>query len=178
MKPADIVLPELMLFSGNWDEYINAIYEVFKNDFLDNKTRFNKLDVNIKWRPVYQDRPSTFYHITHEGKDESNRTPDIRRCERVPWVKPVIDNCQNWDLKYWPQKRRGRNRICIWLNLDENVKPEQDFENHYFIILEKRKEFFLLWSTFMPKYPHDIRAKQKEYNKWFVKMQKSPERRS
>lgn len=164
----EIVLPELLLledYGGNFERFIQAVYAVFQRDFVKYKTKFRGEELQLKWHPIYQDKAYTFYHMTHKGEDEQNREPDLRRCERMPWAKPVIENCDAWNLKIWPQIRKGSNRLCIWLDLEE--------EPDYVIILDVRKDYKLLWTAFVLEYEHEKRKKQKEYEEW-LKTQKSP----
>ncbi len=164
----EIVLPELVLledYGGNYERFIQAVYAVFQRDFVKYKTKFRGEELRLKWHPIYQDKAYTFYHMTHKGEDEQNREPDFRRCERMPWAKPVIENCDAWNLKIWPQIRKGSNRLCIWLDLEE--------EPDYVLILDVRKDYKLLWTAFVLEYEHEKRKKQKEYEEW-LKTQKSP----
>jgi hypothetical protein len=105
--------------------------------------------------------------MTHSGNDEQNRLPDFRRCERLPWARPTIENCDQWMLKVWPQKRNGSDRLCIWL--------ERFGEPDYFVILDVRKDYKLIWTAFVSEYEHEKRKKLKEYNEW-LKTQKSPDK--
>ncbi|SHJ47875.1 hypothetical protein SAMN05444280_12080 [Tangfeifania diversioriginum] len=165
-----IELPEMILlehFNGNYEQFIDAVYEVFDNDFIRHKTKFRGEVLRMKWHPVFKERAYTFYHMTHKGKDEQNREPDLRRCERIPWARPVIENCDSWKLKIWPQKRKRGNRLCIWLDLED--------EPDYFVIIDVRKNYKLLWTAFVAEYKHEKRKKLKEYEAW-LKTQKSPGR--
>lgn len=167
-----VELPDLLLledFGGDYPSYIEAVYKVFKRDFVSKKTKFRGEELRLKWHPIYQDKAYTFYHMTHEGEDEQNRLPDLRRCERMPWANPTIEKCDTWSLKIWPQVRTGkggtRKRLCIWLELAD--------EPDYMVILDVRDDYKLLWTAFVPQYPHEKRKKQKEYEAW-LKTQKSP----
>lgn len=168
----NITLPALILlddYSGDYYTYIEQVYSVFKQDFIERKTKFRGEELRLKRHPLYQEKAYTFYHITHKGKDEQNRLPDLRRSERIPWASPTIENCDHWSLKIWPQVRTGKggtaNRLCIWL--------ERMNEPDYIIILDIRNSYKLLWTAFVPEYNHEKRKKQKEYETW-LKTQKSP----
>lgn len=164
----EIELPDLILledFQGNYNNFIQAVFDVFQRDFILHKTKFRGEELKLKWHPIYQDKAYTFYHMTHKGEDEQNREPDLRRCERMPWARPVIENCDKWSLKIWPQIRKGSNRLCIWLNIED--------EPDYIIILDVREKYKLLWTAFVIEYEHEKRKKQKEYKAW-LKTQKSP----
>lgn len=52
----------------------------------------------------------------------------------------------------------NRSRVCIWLEV------EDDYD--YFVILDVRKTFVLLWTTFVAEHSHEVRKKQKEYEAW------------
>ncbi len=164
-----INLPELILFedySGNWEKYIEAVYMVFKRDFVNVKPIFRGKRLALKRHPIFQDREYTFYHMTHEGKIEDDRTPDIRRCERIGWAKPTIENCDKWKLKVWPQIRNGKNRLCIWLEMGSG-------EPDYIMILDDRKDYILPWTAFVLNYEHEKRKKQKEYDE-YIKSRSRP----
>jgi hypothetical protein len=167
-----IDIPDIILledYQGDYGKYIKAVYDVFQRDFIQEKTRFRGELLCLKWEPIFQNKASTFYHMTHEGSDEQNRTPDLRRCERMPWAKPTIENCDSWGLKIWTQIRQGKggtkHRLCLWLEF----KDEPD----YIVILEIHKAYKLLWTAFVLQYPHEKRKRLKEYEEW-VKTQKSP----
>lgn len=79
-------LPDLVLlesFEGNWDRYIEAVYQYFKKDFVDSRPLFRKKRMGLKKHPLENGKEATFYHFTSEGNDESDRKPDLRRCERI-----------------------------------------------------------------------------------------------
>jgi len=168
MCDIEIDLPDLILledFSGNYQFFIDAVYKVFESDFVKSKPHFRGTKLGLKKHPEYQERAYTFYHMTHTGEDEQNREPDLRRCERIPWAKPVIENCDKWKLKVWEQERKGEKRICIWLEFED--------EPDYIIILNIRKDYILPWTAYVLEYGNQKRKKQKEYEEW-LKTQKTP----
>jgi len=154
-------LPELIYledYNGDYKSFINAVYAVFERDFVKSQPEFGGQQLRHKKHPAFQDRPYTFYHMTHKGEIESERTPDLRRCERMPWARPTIEQTETLGIKFWEQERDGNHRVCIWLEVDDG--------DNYFIILDVRKTFVLLWTAFHADYHHQIRKKQKEYEEW------------
>lgn len=145
-------------FSGNYTKFIDAVYEVFELDFIKYHPTFGGVRLGLKYYPAYQDRAYTFYHMTHEGEIESERLPDLRRCECMPWARPTIEKTTEYSLKFWEQKRKGSRRICIWLETEDDVD--------YFLILDIRKTFILPWTAFVAEYKHQVCKKEKEYNDW------------
>lgn len=145
-------------YGGNYKAYIDAVYEVFERDFIRHKTTFGSHKLNLKYHPAFQERAYTFYHMTHKGEIESEREPDLRRCECMPWARPAIENVDEWHLKFWRQSRqRSSNRVCIALETDEET---------YFVILEVRETYVLLWTAFLSEYRHQSQKKLKEFEAW------------
>ena len=115
--PKIITLEE---YGGNYQAYIDAIYDVFFRDFIQHKATFGTNKLNLRFKPLQQNRAYAFYHMTHVGEDEDNRLPDLRRCERMPWARPTIEQAEEMGLKFWEQDRRNGRRICIWLEAENN----------------------------------------------------------
>lgn len=157
LLPSKIFLAD---FKGAYERYIEELYKVFKRDFMDRPPFFGKHQLRLKKHPLVQGRAYTFYHMTHCGSDEKNRIPDMRRCECLPWGKPTIEKVTEYSLRFWPQTRRGKNRICIWL--------ETDTDEHYFFILDVRKNYILPWTAFVAEHDHQIEKKRKEYQGWLA----------
>ncbi|MBP9984376.1 MAG: hypothetical protein KBF13_04560 [Prevotella sp.] len=153
--PERIYLDE---FGGNYKLYMDAVYAIFERDFVKSKAMFGSNKLNMKFHPKYQERAYTFYHMTHEGEDEDNRRPDLRRCECIPWTKPSIQNTEFWNLRFWHQKRKTANRICICLDNEEGVD--------YYVILDVRATYVLLWTAFVSTHKHEINKKDAEYLRW------------
>jgi hypothetical protein len=150
---------ELNDFGGNYASYIDAVYEIFHNDFIKHKAHFGSHELKMKFNPIFQDRAYTFYHMTHEGEVESERLPDLRRCERIGWAKPSVENVEIWNLRFWRQSRKNsENRVCILRDV------EGDYD--YFVVLEVRETYVLLWTAFISTHSHETRRKLKEYEAW------------
>lgn len=76
----------------------------------------------------------------------------------MPWARPTIENTEEWDLKFWRQTRqRSSNRVCIALETESET---------YFVILEVRESYVLLWTAFLSEYRHQSKKKLKEFEEW------------
>lgn len=145
-------------YGGNYKAYIDAVYEIFERDFIRHKATFGLHKLFMKYHPAFQERAYTFYHMTHKGEIESEREPDLRRCECMPWARPTIENTEEWDLKFWRQTRqRSSNRVCIALETESET---------YFVILEVRESYVLLWTAFLSEYRHQSQKKFREFEEW------------
>jgi len=152
-------LPNLVFledFGGNWHSFFEAIYQEFERDFVDNKPTFRGKRLGLKRHPEYEGKSATFWHMISEGCKEQERTPDIRRCERIRWPKPVIENEYDSTLKVWVEKRGSNKRIHIWFE-----------EEGYLVVLDDRRDFILPWTAFYVEREHQRR----KYNKRFERNQ-------
>ncbi|MBC8185568.1 hypothetical protein H8E88_31160 [candidate division KSB1 bacterium] len=148
-------LHDLVLFEkygGDWDKYLNVIYQYFSKDFIENKPRYKGIKLALKKHPMEQGKEATFWHLISTGKTEEDRIPDFRRCERIRWPKPIIEHDTDGILKVWKNKRKSDTRICMWLEDEE-----------YLVILSERKGYLLLWTAYMVTRSHTKRKLQKEY---------------
>lgn len=148
-------LPPLVLFEdyeGSWDRYLEALYDYFRKDFIESQPSYGGVKLALKRHPIVQGKEATFWHLISEGSGEADRIPDIRRCERIRWPRPIIENGNAPLIKAWENERKGEKRICLWL---EN----QD----YLVILAKRKNYILPWTAYMVTQPHQKRKLQHEY---------------
>jgi len=151
-------LPPLVLFEdykGDWGVYLDAIYAYFKQDFVDSKPEFHGRRLGLKRHPMTHGKEATFWHMIQEGKAEEERTPDLRRCERIRWPKPVIEHDDDQAIKVW-RNRRGRDeRVCLWF-----------YKENYLVILADRRDYILPWTAYLVEQPHRQRKLQKEYEEY------------
>lgn len=152
-------LPPLVLFEdfqGNWDAYLEAIYAWFKQEFIDTKPVFQGRRLGLKRHPLTYGKEATFWHMISEGKEEANRVPDFRRCERIRWPKPVIEHENDPKVKYWISVKGNEDRIHIWL-----------VEEDYVVVLADRRGFLLPWTAFLVTRDHKRKKLMKEYESYW-----------
>ena len=86
-------------YGGNYAAFINAVYQIFFRDFIRHKAMFGSHRIHLRYHPAFQDRPYAFYNMTHKGDIENERLPDLRRCDRIPWARPTIEQTESgWKL--------------------------------------------------------------------------------
>lgn len=152
-------LPPLVLLrdhGGEWERYLEAVYAWFKQDFINSKPVFQGRRLGLKRHPFSDGKEATFWHMTSEGKDEENRLPDLRRCERIRWPKQVIEHDTDPAIKVWRNQRGREERVCLWL------VPE-----NYLVILTDRGEYILPWTAYLVEQPHQQRKLQKEFEEYW-----------
>ena len=83
--------------------------------------------VRCRRDPIYDGKYAGFWHCVSEGSDEANRTPDLRRCERIGWVRAVIVNADSAsEIDSWENQRQGEPRNLLW------------FREEYLVVLAQR----------------------------------------
>lgn len=142
----DFNLPDLILlqdFGGDWSTFYEHIYQCFRKDFVTNPLRhFNGKKLALKRYPLSSDnKEATFYHITHEGQDEQDREPDLRRMERIRWPKFMLMNFSHSKLKVW-QNKRGSDKYILIFNEEED----------YLLVLADRGSYVLPWTAYVVTY--------------------------
>ncbi len=114
----DYWLPDLTTFNdseGKWADYVEVIYELFKNDFIDSQPQFDGKWVRCRKDPIYDGKFAGFWHSISDGKDEEERIPDFRRCERISWIRPIIENAiSRDDTDVWKNQRGSNTNVLIW----------------------------------------------------------------
>ena len=148
-------------FSGDWNAYLDALYAGFKEDFIDGKPVFRGRRLALKRHPLTHGREATFWHMIQEGRVEEERTPDLRRCERIRWIRPIIEHEADSAIKVWWNRRRREQRICLWFERE-----------NYLVILADRGGYILPWTAYLVEQPHRQRKLQREYEA-YLESQKS-----
>lgn len=149
-------------FGGDWKRYEAALYAFFTQDFVEGRPLFEGKPLALKRHPMSQGKEATFWHIISEGDHEDERLPDMRRCERIRWPRPIIEHCDEPVVKVWGNERKGERRVCLWLERQE-----------YLVILTRRREYVMLWTAYPVPQPHQQRKLQKEYEA-YIKAKAAP----
>lgn len=150
-------LPELEFFAsygGDWEKYLHALYAIFHADFVASKPSYQGVRLGLKRHPMIQGKEATFWHIISTGDNEEDRTPDIRRCERIRWPKPLIEHVPNDDIKVWTERRNSEDRIHLWLESEG-----------YLLVLNKRRDY-LLWTAFYVERQHQRDKYKKRWERY------------
>ena len=147
-------------FGGEWHRYIEAVYAYFKVDFIDSKPRFQNKAIRLKRYPILEDKEATFWHITSEGRTESQRIPDLRRCERIRWPRPIIEHSNDESIRCWSNvrgnaRRRNERRIVLWF-----------YDEDFVVVLADRGRYVLLWTTYYISWSHTRKKLLKDYEEW------------
>jgi hypothetical protein len=121
---------------GVFQEYIDQVHSAFVTDFIYAAPKFRGLPVHVK-RGLIDGKERGFWHLTQEGPIEENRTPDLRRCERIRWIRVMLENADQKNLLVWKNQRGSATRVLIWCQASE-----------YLVVLEERNSAYVLWTAY------------------------------
>lgn len=88
-------------FHGNWEQYVDKLYQIFLKEVVNAQLTFQGLPVHVRFQPMVDGKGFGFWHIISEGPKENKRTPDLRRCERLRWIPWMIKNVEHAELIRW-----------------------------------------------------------------------------
>jgi len=162
MSPVDW-LPELVTFNqygGDWNEYLDALHGFFRADFVTDRFLFEGKRVGLKKHPIEHGKEATFWHMIQSGDTEAERTPDLRRCERILWPKAIIINANDPGVLIWKNKRGSKKRICLMLE-----------QERYLVILADRGEYVLPWTAYPVDRDRQFQKSLREYREYIARQQ-------
>ncbi len=150
--------PELLPFSGEWPAYEEIIYEAFLESFVRPNVEFRGWKVSAQFRPETRGKGFSFWHTISEAPDPNNRNederiPNFRRCERIRWIRWVIENAGTEGFLWWENIRGRDTHVVIWAR-------EHDFA----VVLGKRQDFFVLKTAYAEIKPHRRKTFEAEWS--------------
>jgi len=147
---------------GDWNQYLETIYAVFRDDFCGERPKFMGRPLGLKCLPMEHGKEATFWHFIQEGPEEADRQPDLRRCERIRWPRPVIEaHADQGRIKLWSNTRvrkGGKGQEQRW------VLALPDFS--YVVVLADRGDFLLPWAMYVVERDHRRQKLAKEFEAW------------
>ena len=156
--PAIIKLED---FDGDAILYINHLYSIFEKDFIISQPILFEKKVTIGNQKIVDGKELVFWHITSKGgKNHINRLPDLRRCERLHWIRFSIEHIHEIDgLLFWEQPSNRAGNFIIYLE-------KYDFV----IILRKLNYVFILITAYHVDYKNKRQKLLKDYQKYKAKL--------
>lgn len=145
---------EWKMFGGSFDRYEEALYQIFKRDFIDNMPTYLGKPVDIIHEKYYNGKERSFWHIVTSGQEDFRRSFDEERCGSMPWAKSlIVENADCLEYKIWVKwhDKTKRDRHYIWCS-----------RINYLVVLENRETHFKLVTAFNVQPYHEKRY-QRDY---------------
>lgn len=135
MKPPEL-LP-LDAFGGSWSDYETALYRIFLNEIARGSLQFRGMPVRCRRIPETRGRWAAFWHLVQEGRVEEERIPDLRRCERIGWVRWIIENDgAHPGIEAWENSRGTEVNALLW------------YREEYLVVMAQRRDYWLLKTAY------------------------------
>jgi hypothetical protein len=146
------------LFKVNpWDHNtFDLLHEIFHRDFIFNQVHYRSYKVIQYSYEMVDGKERAFWKLTsREDKQVGDRLPDLRRSERLPWLKPMIENSNHSDILTWESTEGdGVVKIYVWLK-----------DHDYVAIMKKPKRgALILLSAHWLEYSNAKKKLMKKYN--------------
>jgi len=148
-------LPEPFSVNPWTESTYSDLHHIFIRDFIDSQPQYQ--GQAICFFPEMEDgKHVIFWHLTtRDEKSAGQRLPDPRRCERFPWIRPILCNSQcpkilNWDY----EEGDGTTKTYVWL------------EDYDFVVILKKypNGSRRLITSFWVEYKHTKRRLMNKYN--------------
>lgn len=147
--------PELLPFNGDWRAFEGMLWTIFQRDVIRADLRYDNRSVNARRMPETNRRWASFWHLVSEGPVEDERTPDLDRCARLPWVRWVIENADTHpDIHVWRNRRRGETNILMW------------YAERYLVVVSDRRDYLLLKTAYCTTRSRRIQTLRRERDEW------------
>lgn len=163
MKPS--WLPDALQYSdfnGEWDRFLATVYQIFEHDFKQSRPSYEGRTV-VHDTKIEDGKEAAFWHITSSiDRNTRDRVPDLRRCERIPWPRPMIEHPNDDALAVWKNKRKRDTRVLLWLEkLD------------YLVVLTETSRTIVIVTAYCTDRKH-TRTKLRKERERYLEMQKPP----
>lgn len=157
-------------FSGMayaFDQYLDAIYLKFKQDMIDSRASWppNGSLVSCRRHEEVDGRHGGFWHIVSDGNEnDADRSVNYGRCQRVHWVRPMLDefaqiypNAGTQSIRWWVSDRSlSKPRYLIALS---------DFS--YVVMVDERDGYAVLVTAYPIEYSGRRKKFEKEHDKYW-----------
>ena len=148
------------------------LYEIFCNDIRDYNLRYQGNNVWI-FKDMEDGKEKIFWHLTtrenkvpqiprrktkfcqqNQRNAETERLPDLRRCERLPWIKLLIEHPSDSEILAWDYEEGDQTiKTYIWIK-----------NYHFVVIMKKLKDNTRrLITSFYVDNPHKQRDFERKY---------------
>lgn len=154
-------LPDLVRLedsNGDWDEYVELLYQLYIGDLVRASLTFRGLPLRVQYRPPTGGKGYGFWHVISEGKVEDDRTPDLRRCERIRWISwLILHPDQQPEIAWWEDRRGGNTHVVLWHR-----------SANFAVVLAKRRKYYLLKTAYVVG-PHRAKQFEREWREYWGK---------
>ena len=131
-------LTRLEDFGGDPAAYIAHLFSIFERDFINSKPQFKGKSV-LHDKANEGGKPRAFNHITtEEDRKTKQRGLSLRRCERIGWIKTIIEHADDPAVLVWQReqatKKKWAMRTYLFLEQDDFLVVMQEIKYGHYLI--------------------------------------------
>ncbi len=157
MHHLPLQMPPLVSFAncdGDEDKIIQTAYEVFYQELLVALPKWRGQYVRILLQPTWRNKyEEGFKHCITAG-DSNARELDMLRCERIRWIRAIIEADGHPSIDYFEVFTKGELRKHLWYN------------EEFLVVLAKRGAYHQFVTTFVTNWPRSKEEKRKQRDEW------------
>lgn len=131
-------------YNGDWKRYIEIVFSKFHKDFIEQQPFLEGKRVGITREPMLRGKEQSFWHCISEGQD-------LRRCERISWIRAVIENSDDELVRVWRTQRGKDRRVCLW------------YAAEFLVVLRERKSHLQLVTAYYTDRKHTIKKLARDF---------------
>lgn len=133
--PPDLL--QFNAFGGDWPAYEAELHRIFMAEIASGNLQFRGVRVGCRRNPEAAGRWASFWHLVQEGRVEDERLPDLRRCERIRWVRWIIEKAPaHAEINEWQNTRGTETNTLLW------------YREEYLVVLAQRQGYWLLRTAY------------------------------
>jgi hypothetical protein len=116
VMPLPAWLPDTIELNPWNEQTFENLYVTFCAEFRESQLSLS--GSRVWYFPEKEDgRERIFWHLTHRDDERGERLPDPRRCERLKWVRAMLENCHDPEVLFWDFKESdGTVHTYLWLH--------------------------------------------------------------
>lgn len=125
-------------FGTDVNKYLDHLYSIFKNDFINSRLFYNGKPVLFDNREI-NSYPACFWHLVTEDKvydceRESVENLSLLRCERICWIRPIIVNHTHGAVSVWENIRGKKVNTIFFVEDCDYVVVLSNIKNKFYIV--------------------------------------------
>jgi hypothetical protein len=148
-------LPKPLKLSTWSHETYDRLYDWFRNEIMATPLQYEGSEVWY-FTDIEDGREALFWHLTSRKDNATGeRIPDLQRCRRLPWLRPLLTNTHRPEVLNWDYlEGDGSTKTYVWLR-----------DHDYLAIMKKYPDSSRrLITAYWIEYPHERRKLQKKYD--------------
>jgi len=155
MNPNNPWWGTLIELNGDPIAYIELLYAHFNSHFIDSRPRLDGKQVLHDSRDD-GGKCACFVHITSKDDEASGaRVLDLRRSERLCWIRPIIENVTQPEVLRWDEEKGRQRRVFLYLA-----------NERFLVILEETKYGYMLVTAYYVERDHTHERYLRKYDRY------------